>query len=70
MAKRRKTSSLTGMQKKVDTLKQRNIDEAKKIRLQKQYEKELGKAAKLKEGKLPSKRKKAPAKKAAKRRRR
>lgn len=72
MAKRKKstTSSLSGMQKKVDALKQKNIDEAKKIRLQKAYDKELAKAAKLKEGKLPSKRKAAPKKAVKKARRR
>lgn len=71
--RKRKTGSVSGMQKKVDTLRQKNIDEAKKIRLQKQYEKELAKAAKLKAGKLPARRKAAPkkaAKKTARRRRR
>ena len=70
MAKRRKAGgTLSSMQKKVDTLRQRNIDDAKKIRLQKTYEKELAKAAKLKEGRLPAKRK-AVKKAAPKRRRR
>ena len=69
MATKRKKSgaSLSSLQKKVDSLKQKNQDEAKKIRLQKQYEKELTKAAKLKEGKIPARRKAAP-KKAAKKR--
>lgn len=68
--KRKKHSgaSLASMQKKVDSLRQKNQDDAKKIRLQKQYEKELAKAAKLKEGRLPAK--KRAAKKAAPRKRR